>query len=583
MQITFCGAAESVTGSCHLVETSGSAPGDAAVKILLDCGQFQGSAKQDAQNFEAFPFDPSQIDFLILSHAHIDHCGRIPLLVKRGFHGRIYASTATADLLPVMLRDSAHIHETEAEWKNRKARRKGDVLVQPLFTLDDAEASLAYVTPVLYDQTVEPAPGVRFSFADAGHILGSSIVELWLNEAEKETKLVFSGDLGVTMKPILRDPTFIRTADIVIMESTYGNRLHEDGDASLARLEEIIRNTALRGGSIVIPSFAVGRTQELIYELDDFYEKTAPGDILHEIKVYVDSPMATAATAVFRSNIQVFDGDARERILSGNDPLDFPNLVFTRTTDESKAINLNPEPKIIISASGMCEAGRIRHHLKHHLWDKRTSVVFVGYQAEGTLGRKLIEGTETVQLFGEEIRVSAEIHSLEGFSAHADKDGLLDWVKGFDKKPRHLFLVHGETEAKDALAQTIAGQTGIHPIAIHEVCTYEIAPDAARQAASEGKPCTALAANTGLNMNKEVEADEAGRVLAKLTEINDNIERLIYETKLAVKKSAGEGDDATFGKLKTTVASLENDTMQLAGALAESNERARAGRGDENA
>jgi metallo-beta-lactamase family protein len=559
MEITFCGAAESVTGSCHLVEVSGSAPGDATAKILLDCGQFQGSAKQDAQNFEAFPFDPAQIDFLILSHAHIDHCGRIPLLVKRGFRGRIYASRATADLLPIMLRDSAHIHETEAEWKNRKARRKGDLPVQPLFTTEDAEASLPYVTPVLYDQPVEPVPGVRFSFVDAGHILGSAIVELWTKESGKETKLVFSGDLGVTMRPILRDPTPIRSADVCIMESTYGNRLHENGETSLGRLEAIIRKTAARGGSVVIPSFAVGRTQELIYELNKFYENAPAGDVMRDIKVYVDSPMATAATEVFRNNIQDFDEAARQSILSGDDPLDFPTLVFTRSTEESKAINFDPAPKIIISASGMCEAGRIRHHLKHHLWDKRTSVVFVGYQAEGTLGRKIIEGAETVQLFGEEVSVKAEIHSLEGFSAHADRDGLLEWIGGFTKKPRQLFLVHGETAAKEALAQMIQEQVGLQPIVVREVSAFAVTAGGTE----------AILDTDSASAPANVEADDADRVLAKLSEINENIERLIYEAKLAVKHSAAEGDEAAFGKLKTTVASLGNDTMQLARALTE--------------
>jgi metallo-beta-lactamase family protein len=573
MEITFCGAAESVTGSCHLVEVSGGAPGDATAKILLDCGQFQGSSKQDAQNFEAFPFDPAQIDFLILSHAHIDHCGRIPLLVKRGFRGRIYASRATADLLPIMLRDSAHIHETEAEWKNRKAQRKGVAPVQPLFTLEDAEASLAYVTPVLYDQPVEPSPGVRFSFVDAGHILGSAIIELWAKESGKETKLVFSGDLGVNMRPILRDPTPIRSADVCIMESTYGNRLHENGETSLGRLEAIIRKTAARGGSVVIPSFAVGRTQELIYELNKFYEKAPAGDVMRDLKVYVDSPMATAATEVFRGNIQDFDEDARQSILSGDDPLDFPTLVFTRSTEESKAINFDPAPKIIISASGMCEAGRIRHHLKHHLWDKRTSVVFVGYQAEGTLGRRLIEGAESVQLFGEEVRVSAEIHSLEGFSAHADKDGLLEWIRGFDKKPKQLFLVHGETEAKEALAQAIAEQTGLRPVVVRGVSAFAVSAQGSdRIAAAES------AAAPAAPPENKVEADETGRVLAKLTEINDNIGRLLYEAQTAVKKSAAEGDEAAFAKLKSTVASLENDTMQLAGALTKKAEPA----GDEN-
>ena len=565
MQISFCGAAESVTGSCHLIEIEGKTPEEAGIKILLDCGQFQGSAKQEAQNFEEFPFDPEKIDFLILSHAHIDHCGRIPLLVKRGFHGRIYASTATCDLLPIMLRDSAHIHEMETEWKNRKNRRKAEAEVMPLFTADDVEDSLAYITPVLYDQSVEPVPGVRFSFVDAGHILGSAIVELWLTEAGKESKLVFTGDLGVKMRPILRDPVTVSSADILIMESTYGNRLHEDGEVALTRLEDIIRKTAERGGNVVIPSFSVGRTQELLFELNNLYENTAPGDSLHEVKVYVDSPMATAATEVFRNNIQEFDYEARQLVLSGDDPLDFPTLKFTRSTDESKAINFDTSPKIIISASGMCEGGRIRHHLKHNLWDKRSAVVFVGYQAEGTLGRKLIEGAERVQLFGEEICVSAEIYSLEGFSAHADRDGLIEWVESFTTKPKHLFLVHGETDAKNALAQTIKEQVGIKAIAIHEVCTYEIAPEG---------PVVNIDAGTGTDGDPAksdipVEADDVNRVLSKLSEINENIERLVYEAKLAVTKSANEGDGVAFDKLKSAVASLGSDTMHLAGALTE--------------
>ncbi|MDR3363633.1 MAG: MBL fold metallo-hydrolase, partial [Clostridiales Family XIII bacterium] len=401
MRISFCGAAESVTGSCHLIEADS---GGAKASFLLDCGQFQGSSKQNAQNFEPFPFKPEQVDFLILSHAHIDHCGRIPLLVKRGFRGRVYCTAATADLLPIMLRDSAYIHEKEAEWQNKKGARSGKAPVEPLFTMADAEASLATITPVLYDQEAVPAEGVRFSFVDAGHILGSAIAEIWVREGGGETKIVFSGDLGVETKPLLRDPVKVRKADIVIMESTYGNRLHEKGGASIERLAAIIEKTTKRGGVVLIPSFAVGRTQELIYELNKFYESKDDAFVpFKNIKVYIDSPMASAATEVFRKNIQDFDADYKALVMAGDDPLDFANLVFTHSTDESKALNEEAGPKVIISASGMCEAGRIRHHLKHRLWDRNSSVVFVGYQAEGTLGRRIIEGAKTVSLFGEEI------------------------------------------------------------------------------------------------------------------------------------------------------------------------------------
>ncbi|MCL2493095.1 MAG: MBL fold metallo-hydrolase, partial [Clostridiales bacterium] len=476
MRIHFCGAAESVTGSCHLLELDGVREGDAKARILLDCGQFQGSPQQEAENYEEFPFEPATVDFLILSHAHIDHCGRIPLLVKRGFKGRIYCTDATADLLPIMLRDSAHIAETEAEWKNKKSERAGkEQSAAPLFTMDEAEVSLKTVTPVLYGQQIEPMPGVKFVFNDAGHILGSAITEVFFTEGGVQKKFVFSGDLGAEGRPMLNDPTYIKKADYVVMETTYGNRLHEAGDTSLKSLTAIIQKTIGRGGTVVIPSFAVGRTQELIYELNKYTEQSGQANILKGVKVYVDSPMAVAATEVFRKNIADFDEEAKKRILAGDDILDFANLVLTSTTDESKAINDDHTPKIIISASGMCEAGRIRHHLKHNLWNAKNSVVFVGYQAVGTLGRKIVEGAKSVSLFGEEIAVNAEIYDLEGFSAHADKDGLLKWARGFEKPPQALFLVHGEPDSKQAFAQTLRQETAIkNPVVIERICEVDL-------------------------------------------------------------------------------------------------------------
>jgi len=560
MHITFCGAAESVTGSCHLIEVGS---GGEQTGFLLDCGQFQGSARQDAQNHEPFPFDPAVIDFLILSHAHIDHCGRIPLLVKRGFQGRVYCTKATADLLPIMLRDSAHIHEKDAEWKNRKGQRSGKELVEPLYTTSDAEASLSLITPILYDQEITPAEGVRFTFVDAGHLLGSAITEVRIREGECETKIVYTGDLGADSKPLLREPTRIRQADIVIMETTYGARLHEKSGPSVEKLAGIIEKTTKRGGTVLIPSFAVGRTQELIYELNKFYDrKDGSQAAFQEIKVYIDSPMAIAATEVFRTNIQDFDEGYKALVMAGDDPLDFTNLIFTRSTDESKALNQDLGPKIIISASGMCDAGRIRHHLKHRLWDKRSTVVFVGYQAEGTLGRKLVDGTDIVSLFGEEIEVNAEIVSFEGFSSHADREGLLDWVRGFDRKPEALFLVHGEADAKAAFAETLLEETGIEAIVIEEVTDYDYMPDGTLcERRLEGE----IKAPGG---RRGVEPEDMERLLAKLRDINDNVEGLLYKTKLAAVEAADAGDEQGYTSLKNIIASLDSDTTKLAGALA---------------
>ena len=424
MKVRFCGAANGVTGSCHLI-TCGEH------QVLFDCGQFQGGKQQERLNYEDFPFDPTQIECVILSHAHIDHCGRLPLLVKRGFKGKIYCTDATADLLDVMLKDSGYIHEKEAEWQNRKNERAGRPPIEPLYTFNDAAATLAYVEAVRYDQLIEINEDMKVVFNEAGHILGSAIIELFATENEKTSKIVFSGDLGVMGRPILRDPKIIKKADQVIMETTYGNRVHPEKDNDIDALIKIVIETTKRGGSVIIPSFAVGRTQELIYELNRFYDsETEYTKYLKDIKVYVDSPMAVNATEVFQKNSQVFDDETKDYIMRGDDPLKFNGLIFTSTTEESQRINMDPDPKIIISASGMCEAGRIRHHLKHNLWDARNSVIFVGYQAEGTLGRKLIDGEKDISLFGESIHVAAKIHNLEGFSGHADKDGLFEWISG---------------------------------------------------------------------------------------------------------------------------------------------------------
>lgn len=467
MKIEFCGATTGVTGSCHKVSTS-------RYSILLDCGQFQGGKERDLLNYEDFPFDPKEIDGLVLSHAHIDHCGRIPLLVKRGFTGNIYCTKATADLLPIMLRDSGYIHEKEAEWKNKKAIEKGEEPVKPLYTVVDAERCLKYITPLPYDKNIEINDQMIVKFNDAGHILGSSIIELFINENGNEKKLVFSGDLGMKHRPILKDPTFIKEADYVVMETTYGNRNHPENSMSIDDLVKNILKTTQRGGTVVIPSFAVGRTQEMIYELNKLYDNSPElYSKLKNVKVYIDSPMATSATEVFKENPECFDKETRSYIERGDNPLDFKNLIFTKTTEDSKRLNTNKEPKIIISASGMCEAGRIRHHLRHNLADKKNTVIFVGYQAEYTLGRRLLEGAESVNLFGEEVPVNAEIVDLEGFSAHADRDALAEWISSFTSNPK-VFLVHGEQEAKKDFAEYIKEKFGIKAVVIEKNSEFEL-------------------------------------------------------------------------------------------------------------
>ncbi len=468
MNIKFCGASIGVTGSCHLLSTDKH-------KILLDCGQFQGGKEMERMNEEPFPFNPEDVECVVLSHAHIDHCGRLPLLVKRGFKGSIYCTDATADLLEVMLKDSAYIHEKDAEWQSRKNARTGKPPVEPLYTVKDSEAALKLVKPILYDQLIELNEDIKIVFNDAGHILGSAITELWVTENDTTSKIVFSGDLGVMDRPILRNPVKIKKADYVIMETTYGNRLHPANSTSINELIDITIKTVKRGGSVIIPSFAVGRTQELIYQFNMFYEEHPEyEDVLDKVNVYIDSPMATTVTEVFKKNAQVFDEETKAYILKGDHPLDFKNLKFTRNTADSQMLNTDKTPKIIISASGMCEAGRIRHHLKHNLWDSRNSIVFVGYQAEGTLGRLLVEGAKEIKLFGETIVVGAEIYNLQGFSGHADQKGLLDWLGGFQVAPKQIFLVHGEQDSKRDFAEKVREEFGYEPIVIESNCEFDL-------------------------------------------------------------------------------------------------------------
>ena len=549
MKIQFCGATTGVTGSCHLITTANH-------KVLLDCGQFQGGKAQDELNYEEFPFNPAEIEYVILSHAHIDHCGRIPLLVKRGFRGEIYCTDATADLLEIMLKDSGHIHEQEAEWKNRKNERAGRPMVEPLYTELEAEESLKYVKPVLYDQLIELNDEMRIVFNDAGHILGSGEIELWVEENENVSKIVFSGDLGVMERPILRNPTIIKKADYVIMETTYGNRLHPENAMDVNNLISIIRETIKRGGNAIIPSFAVGRTQELIFELNKIYDdKDDPRyEDLKDVKVYIDSPMAAAATEIFKKNAQVFDEDTKDYISKGDNPLEFENLKFTRSTEESQWLNIDKEPKVIISASGMCEAGRIRHHLKHNLWDARNSIIFVGYQAEGTLGRTLLEGAKEVTLFGEKIEVNAKIHNLEGFSGHADMDGLLAWLKGFQKAPKQIFLVHGEPDAKLDFAKTVKAKLGYDTIPVNVNSEFELA-------STEG-----VIVDMKEAMAEAVDEKTVNDARDNLFNVRRRLEDIIYNTDLSIDKNT---DPEKLARINNIILELEKSAINLGSAISE--------------
>ena len=544
MKIRFCGAATGVTGSCHLVSTDEH-------QILLDCGMFQGGKAMEALNHEPFPFNPAEIECVVVSHAHVDHCGRLPLLVKQGFKGPIYASDATADLLSVMLLDSAHIHEQDAEWQSKRNMRAGKPAVEPLYTTHDAEDTIKLIRPVRYDQLLELNDQMKVVFNDAGHILGSAIIELFCKENGETTKLVFSGDLGMSDRPILNDPKIIHKADYVVMETTYGNRVHEENATSISKLLDIAVMPTKRGGNVVIPSFAVGRTQELLFELNKIYDGTGPmHDALKDVPVYVDSPMAIRATEIFRDNAQVYDEETRNYILGGDHPLDFKNLNFSQTSQESQAINIDTKPKIIISASGMCEAGRIRHHLKHNLWGKKNSIVFVGYQAEGSLGRRLIEGAKTVSLFGEEISVAAEIYNLEGFSGHADRDSLYAWLSGFENKPKKIFLVHGEPDSKEAFADYVKKNHGWDCEVVHGYDEYDLATDGERSVES---------AETNFASDEDVDT-----LRLRLSAMHEQLEGILYNTNLAV---GAEVSSTRMTELKNIIAELEKDIFSLGGAI----------------
>ncbi len=545
MKITFLGATKMVTGSNFLIEGAGK-------KFLVDCGMYQGSARDEMENSEPFAYNVHDIDFVLLTHAHIDHSGRIPKLYTEGYRNPVITTKASRDLCSIMLPDSGHIQEQEIEWRNRKRVREGKKPLPPLYTAQDALDCMEIFQPVSYDEIIEVDENIHVRFNDAGHMLGSAIIEIWVNEDGKETKAVFTGDLGNNDIPLLSSPTMIERADYVVMESTYGGRLHMRNDDKANLFLDIVSETLKQGGTVVIPSFAVGRTQEILYELnnikdgpisDEFKEKY---DILMKAPVYVDSPLAISATEIFRDNADLFDEETQAIIQSGDNPLEFNGLQFTRTADESKALNEKEESAIIISASGMCEVGRIKHHLKHHLWDPKSTILFVGYQAQGTLGRRIVEGEKKVKIFGEEIAVNARIEYIEGYSGHADQEWLLNFIYSFIIKPKHIFLVHGEPEGQVVLKDKILETVDI-PVTIPEYgqC-YTLDEDLTMEQAVE--PVTKVTI-------------EKSDVLDKIKTLKEELE----DMEVIVKEEylGEQADDDSISRLKLRLKEIEEQIVRI--------------------
>ncbi len=465
MKLTFLGATHEVTGSCTLIEINGKYG-------IVDCGMEQG---QDLFENQELPIQASALDFVLLTHAHIDHSGNLPLLYKNGYSGLIYATAATTHLCEIMLRDCAHIQESDAEWKSRKSQRAGGPAVEPVYTMADAESAIAKLRPVDYGREVQIAEGVVVRFTDAGHLMGSSSIEIWLTEAGVTKKVVFSGDIGNLDQPLLKDPVYVEEADYVVTESTYGNRHHEKGDVNnIEYLADCIQRTFDRGGNVVIPSFAVGRTQEMLYFIREIKVRGLVGG--HgDFPVYVDSPLANEATAIFlQTDDHYFDDETRALIDQGINPLMSPGVQLSVTSEESKAINMDKKPKVIISASGMCEAGRIRHHLKHNLWRRECMILFVGYQAVGTTGRAIRDGARKIKLFGEDISINAEISYLPGKSGHADKDGLLKWIQAYKVKPHTVIVNHGDPEAVEDYANCLRDEYGYNVLAPYSGTSFDM-------------------------------------------------------------------------------------------------------------
>ncbi len=452
VKVTCLGAAGTVTGSNFLVENP------LGKRVLVDCGMFQGGKRMELRNWREWDFDPSQINTLFLTHAHIDHSGRIPKLVRDGFKGRIFSTAPTTQLCGIMLLDSAHVQEMDARWQTRRNKREAKGEIKPLYTMEDAQNSLQYLTPVESDEIIHVEDGIRARLRNAGHILGSSILELWVKDSQQEIKIVFSGDIGKANQLILKDPAEIFNADYLFVESTYGNRLHKSFEDSKAELLEAINYAVSHGGKVIIPAFAVERTQEIIYVLSEFQRLGK----LPDIPVYLDSPLAIKATEIFRRNKKYYDKEAKDIVNGGSDPFSLPNLHYSETTDESVAINERKGPAIIIAGNGMCTAGRIKHHLKHNLWREGASIVIVGFQANGSLGRKIIDGQKTVKVFGEDVAVKAKVFTIGGFSAHADQNDLLEWVGNFAESKPRVFMVHGEPLVCEEFAGLVKTRLGLN-------------------------------------------------------------------------------------------------------------------------
>jgi metallo-beta-lactamase family protein len=463
MEITFYGAARTVTGSQHLLDVNG-------YRILLDCGLYQGPRQESKDRNRHLPFDARTVDVLILSHAHIDHSGNIPNLVKSGFNGDIISTFATRDLCNIMLRDSAKIQESDIEYLNKKRRRDDLPPLEPIYTMADALDSLKLFLGVGYERPYRVAPGITLTFYDAGHVLGSALVALDIEDKDSgaSQRLVFSGDLGRANRPILNDPVFLDEADILILESTYGNREHPDDEDTDHMLEDIIRETVKQGGKVIVPAFAIGRTQELVYRLNNLVEK---GDLPRDLAVYVDSPLAIDATSIFRAHPEAYDEETADVMMTDrdHDPFGFRLMHYTRSSQESKALNFVKNSAVIISASGMAEAGRILHHLKNNVEDARNTVLITGFQAPNTLGRRIVDGNKRIKIFGEDYDVRARVESLSGMSGHADRSELLAWAGHLKRPPRQTFLVHGEPDAAFALAERLRAQLGFPQVEVPEL------------------------------------------------------------------------------------------------------------------
>jgi metallo-beta-lactamase family protein len=463
MEITFHGAVRTVTGSQHLVEVNG-------LKILLDCGLYQGSRKESYSRNQNLPFNAAEVDILVLSHAHIDHSGNIPNLVKSGFTGDIVCTYATRDLCAIMLRDSAKIQQYDIEYVNKKRERQSLPPLEPIYTITDAVESLKNFIGIGYERPYKLGPNINLTFYDAGHILGSAIVVLDIvdQEAGRDVRLVFSGDVGRPNRPILRDPVFLDRADVLLIESTYGNRYHEHVEEATDKLEKIVNKTCQRGGKLIVPAFAVGRTQELVYRLHQLVESR---DISPHLPIYVDSPLAIDATGIYRLHPEAYDEETHEFLAHDHhgDPFGFEMMRYTRSTSESKELNFLREPAVIISASGMAEAGRILHHLKNNVEDPRNTILIVGWQAPSTLGRRIVEKQPKIRIFGEEFQLRAEVATINGLSAHADRGELLDWTGHLEKRPSHTFIVHGEEEASLSFAEALRQEQSFAEVVVPQL------------------------------------------------------------------------------------------------------------------